>query len=98
MTETASRLQAVRDSLGDSIIVRPLSEQTIAGYTLIPDIYGKPAVILRVEVPRDIPPRSNSLRYLIASLDSGVSIGGIILLLLQRLVVSQQVAAERRIS
>ena len=84
--------QAVRDSLGDSIIVRPLSEQIIAGYTLIPDIYGKPAVILRVEVPREIYHQGqNSLRYLIASLlIAGLVFGGIILLLLQRLVLSQR--------
>lgn len=84
--------QAVRDSLGDSIIVRPLSEQIIAGYTLLPDIYGKPAVILRVEVPREIYYQGeNSLRYLIASLlIAGLVFGGIILLLLQQLVLSQQ--------
>ena len=84
--------QAVRDSLGDSIIVRPLSKQIIAGYTLISDIYGKPAVILRVEIPREIYHQGqNSLRYLIASLlIAGLVFGGIILLLLQRLVLSQR--------
>ncbi|VVB72921.1 Methanogenesis regulatory histidine kinase FilI [uncultured archaeon] len=36
------------------ILVRPLDQGTIAGYTLLKDIYGKPLLILRVDTPRDI--------------------------------------------
>lgn len=36
------------------ILVRPLSEQSIAGYVLLKDIYGKPILILRADMPRDI--------------------------------------------
>jgi len=36
------------------VFFRPLSENTAAGYALVRDIYGKPALILRVAVPRDI--------------------------------------------
>ncbi len=37
-----------------SMITEPISEQTIAGMTLLPDIEGKPGLILRVETPRSI--------------------------------------------
>ena len=36
------------------IFVRPLSEESIAGYALLKDIYGKPILILRADMPRDI--------------------------------------------
>lgn len=92
-TKLPPDFQAVRHQLSASnpILVLPLSDKTIAGYALILDIYGKPAVILRVDVPRDIYHQGeNSLRYLIASLlVLGSVFGGVILLLLQRLVLSQ---------
>jgi signal transduction histidine kinase len=37
-----------------AVITEPLSEQSIAGMTLLPDIDGKPGLILRVETPRSI--------------------------------------------
>ncbi|MGD0952581.1 MAG: HAMP domain-containing protein [Methanotrichaceae archaeon] len=41
--------------LGDKpTSVKPLSEKSIAGYALIRDVYGYPALILRVDMPRDI--------------------------------------------
>ena len=86
--------EAVREELlaTNQILVRPLSEQTIAGYTLLPDIYGKPAVLLRVDVPREVYAQGqNSLRYLFASLIVvGLVFGSMILLLLRRLVMSER--------
>lgn len=38
---------------GEPIFVKPLDTQRIGGYVLLEDIYGRPALILRVEVPRD---------------------------------------------
>jgi PAS domain S-box-containing protein len=36
------------------IFVQPLSEQSIAGYALINDVFGNPALIIKTEMPRDI--------------------------------------------
>jgi len=36
------------------IVVQKLNESTIAGYSLLRDVYGKPALVLRVEMPRDV--------------------------------------------
>ena len=92
-TKLPPDFQAVRNSLSDnSILVRPLNNQTIAGYALLRDIYGKPALLLRVDMPRDIYQQGqNSLRYLITSLLIVVLLfGGITLLLMKRLLLSQR--------
>lgn len=83
--------QAVRDQLSPSnpILVRPLSEKTIAGYALMLDIYGKPAVLVRVDVPRDIYHQGKkSLQYLVvALLVAGLIFTVVTLPLLERLIV-----------
>ena len=38
---------------GKSIVIKTLSAQTIAGYTLVYDIHGNPALVLRTAMPRD---------------------------------------------
>jgi PAS domain S-box-containing protein len=45
-----------RSQLSDRspVLVRVLDEDTIAGYALLRDIYGRPILILRVDEPRDI--------------------------------------------
>jgi PAS domain S-box-containing protein len=94
--------RAVRSSLlkQESILVNPLSEQTIGGYALLKDIYGKPALLLRVDLPREIYQQGqNSLRYLIVSLMVVALVFGCIsLVLLERAVRSQknqQLAEEK---
>ncbi len=83
--------QAIRDLKETQTLVQPISEQTIAGYTRIKDIYGKPALLLRVDVPRKIYQRGQtSLRYLIISVVVvGLVFGGMTVLLLEQLVLSR---------
>jgi len=91
--ELPADFQAVRDSLSEKepIQVRPLNEETMAGYTVLSDVYGKPALLLRVEVSRDIYRQGqSSQRYLMVSvLVVGVMFGGVTLLLLEKLVLSR---------
>jgi PAS domain S-box-containing protein len=49
-------LREVQPSLSEEtpIVVRPLSVDSIAGYATLADIYGAPALTLRVETPRPI--------------------------------------------
>lgn len=97
-----SDFQAVRNQLSVSnpIVVRPLNEKIISGYALIPDIYGKPAVLLRVDIPRDAYRQGQtSLGYLTTSLlILGLVFGGVILLLLRQLILfqRQQQQSEKR--
>lgn len=67
----------------------PLNEQTMAGYVLLNDIYDRPALMLRVEIPREIYQQGEtSLDYLvIAVVLTGLIFGGVTLLLLERLVL-----------
>jgi methyl-accepting chemotaxis protein len=85
--------QEARFSLweGESLLVRPLSEQLIAGYALLRDIYGKPAFLLRADIPRAIYRQGQaSMRYLLLSLLAvGLVFGVTALLLLERLVLSR---------
>jgi len=75
----------------EEIIVRPLSEENIAGYALLQDIYQQPALILRVQLHRDIYNQGKaSLNYLILSL---VGVGLVFcigtLFLLEKLVLAK---------
>ncbi len=49
-----------------AIWINPLSDHRVAGYTIIQDIYGDPALLLRVDMPRDIYRRGQtSMLYLV---------------------------------
>jgi diguanylate cyclase (GGDEF)-like protein len=88
-----ANLQAARSVLLQSkqILVRPLNEQTIAGYTLIKDIYGQPAIIVSIQLPRNIYHQGQaSIRYLFLSiLVAGLVLSVVTLLLLEKLVFSR---------
>ena len=72
------------------IFVRPLNLQRIAGYTLLKDIEGQPALLLRVDNPRDIYQQGKrGLRYLVIALFVvGLAFGLITLLLIEKSVLS----------
>jgi PAS domain S-box-containing protein len=86
-------LQAVQSSLSEEapILVRPLNADSIAGYTLLRDIYGQPALLLRVDIPRTIYMQGQaSLGYFILSLLAiGLVFGAVALLLLEKTVLSR---------
>jgi diguanylate cyclase (GGDEF)-like protein/PAS domain S-box-containing protein len=51
------------------VLVQPLSEDSVAGYTTVKDIYGDPALMLRVDMPRSIYQHGQAtVSYLILSL------------------------------
>ena len=84
--------QKAREILSEKkpIWVRPLSEESIAGYALINDIYKQPALLLRVDIPREIYRQGElSLLYLLVSVVlAGIGLVGCTLLLLEGLVLS----------
>ena len=73
------------------IKIKPLSSDVMAGYTLLTDIEGKPALLLQVNIPREIYQQGQiSLRYLILSLlVVGIIFSAVTLLLLERMVLSR---------
>jgi len=72
------------------ILVRPLSNQRIAGYTLLRDIDGQPGLLLRLDMPRDIYQQGKQgLRYLLgAVLVLGFAFGLVTLWLIKKSILS----------
>ena len=98
--------EGVRSSLSrDTIAVKALRgedlpEEHIAGYKLLEDIYGIPALMLRADVPRDIRDEGNkSLNFLlIALVVVGVVLVVVVAFLLDRLVLSRMASLNTQVS
>ena len=73
------------------IIVQPLNKHSIGGYALIKDIYGNPALILRVNKPRQIYKQGKSLivYFILLFLAVGLVFALTTILILEKLVVSR---------
>lgn len=73
------------------VFVSPLSNDQIAGYALENDLYGQPALLLRVDMPRDIMAQGQASVTLFLALlvVAGVVFVALTLLLLERFVVSR---------
>jgi signal transduction histidine kinase len=71
--------------------VESLSEKSIAGYALIKDVYGDPALILRIDMPRDIYQQGRATIYYFASyvLLIGLIFAAAIVLLLDKTFLSK---------
>jgi two-component sensor histidine kinase/sensor domain CHASE-containing protein len=78
-------------SSNKKIIVRPLNEKRVAGYTIINDINGSPALILRVDLPRVIYNQGiMSINYFLILLISVTLIfGSISIMLIEKQVISR---------
>ncbi len=81
-------------SPGRDIRVRVLSEETIAGYLLLADLDGRPALLLRLTTPRMTYERGRAgLRYLLIALALvGLVFGAVALGLVERLVLARLAA------
>lgn len=75
----------------DSILVRPLDGDSIAGYAVLKDIYGNPGLVLRVDMPRAIYKQGQRaiLYFILALLITGLAFGAVVLFLLERMVLSR---------
>ncbi|MCX5999509.1 MAG: ATP-binding protein [Chloroflexi bacterium] len=97
--QMAPDLQSARSALldGSTVVVEPLSSETVAGYSLVNDIYGQPALLLRVDTPRDIYHQGQlSLRYvLVSSLIVGLVFSALLLFMLERFVLSRLARISR---
>jgi PAS domain-containing protein len=67
----------------------PLSDNSIAGYNIINDVFGRPALMLRVEQPRPFYTKGKeTIAYIILStLGTGVVIAAIAMVLLSKIVL-----------
>jgi PAS domain S-box-containing protein len=78
-------------SRAGAVHYRSMSDAVLDGYTVLSDIYNKPALILRVEMPRAIyqQGRLSQLYFVGALLIAGIVFGGVVLLLLEKSVISR---------
>jgi len=76
---------------GESVFAKALSARYISGYTLLKDVYGKPALILRVSMPRDTYQvgQLTTSYYVLLIVGLGILVGGITMLLLQKQILSR---------
>lgn len=79
------------------VIVEPLSKRVVAGYTILDDIYGQPALMLRVVMPRSIYNRGLALsQYALGGLVLlSVLFGSVVSLLMLR-TVKQEIECDRK--
>ncbi len=83
----------------EEIVVKPLSGETVAGYTLLHDISGTPILTLKVAMPRDIYQRGMAvMQYPLASLLLiVVVVGAVTMLLLEKTILSRLTLLNARI-
>jgi len=84
-----SSLRTVPDSSPGIVI--PVNSSQIAGYTLLRDVYGNDALILEILQPRDIYQQglTSTYQYILIVLGAGLLFGVVVLLILDRLVLSR---------
>ena len=77
--------------LGVEIFVQRLNERFITGYTILKDIYGKPVLLVKVDMPRDIYQQGKLTMhyYSLSLLSVGFVVVIVMLLLLDKLVLSR---------
>jgi len=74
--------------------IQALDSNWIAAYTRLNDVYGAPAVTLRVQIPRDIyrQGRTSQLYFVGAMLLAALTFGGLVQVMLDKSVVSKLAA------
>lgn len=82
---------AARLSPQDSGFVRPLNPESLAAYRELADIYGRPAAIMRVVLPRSIYQQSHTslLQILLLLLAAVLFFGALTLYLIERTILSR---------
>src|SRR4030067_2518012 len=82
------------------IFIQPISNEIIAGNILLNDIEGKPAIVLKAEIPRGIHMQGqNTMNYLVVSIiGSGFIFGIVILWLLENNVLSRLAILSSKMS
>jgi len=71
--------------------VHPVNDRTVEGHRVLKDIYGNDALLLKVEMPRDIyqQGRNTVLSFILIQLVSGLVIGLLVIYIMDRGVLSR---------
>ena len=73
------------------IAAEPVDEKRMAGYALLADLYGEPALVLQADIPREMhqQARRSGMHFLLAVATAGLLFGGLALLGLERILLSR---------
>jgi len=73
------------------IFVQPLNDKYIAGYALIKDIFEKPVLVMRVDIPRDIyqAGQTSVAYHILLLLGIGLLAAGAAMLIIQKQILSR---------
>jgi sensor domain CHASE-containing protein len=84
---------AAQSQLSDEapIITQPLSKDTVAGYGLLKDIYGNPAMMMRADMPRDIYHQGQQTVYWLLVYLTGAfaAFALVVIILMNRVILSR---------
>src|SRR5271163_3967174 len=85
------RAAAAVISAGAPNFIHPLDNQSLAAYQVLPDIYGRPALVVRVLLPRTIYEQGQTslVQFLLLLVAAGFVFGAVTLYLLERVVISR---------
>lgn len=101
-SQMPSDFQTALSSLSEQtpIFVQPLDAHTVAGYGLMNDVYDQPALVLRVDMPRDIYKQGQtSIFYFgLSLLAAGLVFGLVTLLIIERQVLSRLTRISQTVS
>jgi len=94
----AAQAGLLEQDSGD-ILVQPLDSQSIAGYTLLQDIYGQPILMLRVDAPRTVYRQGQTAisYFLLALVGVALIFGAVTLFLLEKQVLLRLTHLGQRI-
>lgn len=88
-----------RQAAGEAERIRPAGEETIMAYLTVPDVSGKPAVVIRIEQGRDVYQQGLQTRQTLigAYLIAGVVFAGLLLWGLEVQVVSRVLKLAKQV-
>lgn len=99
----ASPMEEVRSVLESSeafCVTQVLDDHTLSAYSMVPDVYGRPAVIMNVNTPRRIYLEALAIlnRFALSFLITGAVLGPLALFFMQRLALGRLAALERSVT
>lgn len=82
------------------MIIEPLDSDTLGTYSLIRDLFGQPVLLMKVKIARDIydQGKSTTLYFIALLIVAGLAFGLIILLLLEKTVISRILYLSNRVN
>jgi PAS domain S-box-containing protein len=89
--EISSSILSAMEKTSDTPVIRPIDQNTVAGYALVRDIYGNPSLVLKITEPRDLYRQGTStiFQFIVILLLTEMVFGFVMIFFLDRFVLSR---------